>query len=39
MVRIVLMIVVAATLLAVTGCHSTTGSRQFVPGSGWVPAK
>jgi hypothetical protein len=39
MVRIVLMLVAAVTLLAATGCHSTTGSRQFVPGSGWVPAK
>jgi len=32
-----LLLVLLATLLAVTGCKSSSGSRDFVPGKGWVP--
>jgi hypothetical protein len=39
MIRTVLMLAIAATLLAVTGCKSNTGSRQFIPGKGWVPSR
>jgi hypothetical protein len=39
MMRILLLLVIAATMLAVSGCKSNTGSRQFIPGKGWVPSK
>jgi len=36
-----LMILVAMAILLgiVTGCKSDTGSREFIPGKGWVPAE
>ena len=39
MIRTMLLIALAATLLAVTGCKTNTGSREFIPGKGWVPMR
>jgi uncharacterized lipoprotein YajG len=30
---------VLATLLLAAGCATDQGSREYVPGQGWVPAK
>jgi hypothetical protein len=32
-----LLAVLAGTLALVPGCKSSSGSRDFVPGKGWVP--
>lgn len=39
MVKVILTLIVALTLVAgFTGCQSTSsGSREFIPGRGWVP--
>jgi hypothetical protein len=29
--------VLLATLVVGTGCRSRSGSREFIPGRGWVP--
>jgi hypothetical protein len=39
MAKYIALLVVAATLLAVTGCKSPSGAREYVPGKGWVPLK
>lgn len=39
MMRILLLLTLAATLLAVTGCKTNKGSREFIPGRGWVPTR
>jgi hypothetical protein len=36
MAKICLLLLLAAALVA-GGCASHTGSREFVPGQGWVP--
>jgi hypothetical protein len=35
--RFRLLLVALATLACFTACHHTAGSREFVPGRGWVP--
>lgn len=38
MKRLVLLVaVLAATLLAGSGCKSDPGSREYIPGKGWRP--
>lgn len=38
MQRIVLLLVLAAALVfGITGCKTHSGSREFIPGKGWVP--
>ena len=32
-----LLAVLGGTLALVTGCKSSSGSRDFIPGKGWVP--
>jgi hypothetical protein len=31
------LLLLLATLLAVAGCASHSGSREYIPGKGWVP--
>jgi hypothetical protein len=31
------LLLVLAALLAVAGCTTHSGSREFIPGKGWVP--
>jgi len=33
----ILLLLLLAVLLAPTGCRSPSGSREFIPGKGWVP--
>lgn len=35
----VLLIVLTLSMLALTGCKSPSGAREFIPGKGWVPLK
>jgi hypothetical protein len=38
MKRILLLALLAAAVLSVTGCcNPRSGSREFIPGQGWVP--
>jgi hypothetical protein len=37
MLKFVALLVLAAALLGSSGCASPTGSREFIPGKGWVP--
>lgn len=38
MSKLCLILVLAAALLAVAGCASpSSGSRDYIPGKGWVP--
>jgi hypothetical protein len=37
MIKIALLVVLAVALVAGTGCKSHSGSREFIPGKGWVP--
>ncbi len=32
-----LLLVLLAAMLAATGCQTDKGSREFIPGKGWVP--
>jgi hypothetical protein len=31
------LLLLVAVLLAVSGCKSSSGSRDYIPGKGWVP--
>jgi hypothetical protein len=35
--KICLTILLLAALVGVSGCKSHSGSREYVPGKGWVP--
>jgi len=38
MAKVILTLIIAATLIAgFSGCKSSSGSREFIPGKGWVP--
>jgi Flp pilus assembly protein TadD len=37
MKKICTLILLAAMLVAVSGCKTHSGSREFIPGKGWVP--
>lgn len=38
MMKQIMMLAILAVLLAATvGCKSSSGSREFIPGRGWVP--
>jgi hypothetical protein len=38
MLKLALVLILAASLLSITsGCKSPSGSREFIPGKGWVP--
>jgi hypothetical protein len=37
MMKMVLLLFLAAVLVAGAGCKSSSGSREFIPGKGWVP--
>jgi hypothetical protein len=39
MFRTLLLISLAATLICMTACKSNKGSREFIPGRGWVPTR
>jgi hypothetical protein len=34
---LLLLAILAGTLALAPGCKSSSGSRDFIPGSGWVP--
>jgi hypothetical protein len=38
MLRLFIFALLAVSLL-VTGCKSNSGSREFIPGRGWVPTR
>lgn len=38
MKQFLLLMVVAATL-TLTGCKTDSGSREFIPGKGWLPMR
>jgi hypothetical protein len=37
MSKVCLLLLVVAMLIAGAGCKSSSGSRDFIPGKGWVP--
>jgi hypothetical protein len=37
MSKLCLLLVLAVVLVAASGCHTSSGSRDFIPGKGWVP--
>jgi hypothetical protein len=38
MSKLCLLLVLAGLLVAIgTGCKTSSGSREFIPGKGWVP--
>jgi predicted small secreted protein len=37
MSKIYLTILLLAALIIVTGCKTHSGSREYIPGQGWVP--
>jgi hypothetical protein len=37
MFRFVLIALLAVTLATAAGCKCASGSREFIPGKGWVP--
>jgi len=37
MIRILLIVSLLGTLLLMSGCKTNEGSREFIPGRGWVP--
>lgn len=39
MTRAIALFLLAATLLAAAGCKTNKGSREFIPGRGWVPTR
>jgi hypothetical protein len=40
MKKILMLVVVAAVVVTFnSGCKSHSGSREFIPGKGWVPTK
>jgi hypothetical protein len=34
---IVLLLISAALIVAAAGCKTSSGSREYIPGKGWVP--
>jgi hypothetical protein len=39
MVRIYVLLLLAAFVLAGGGCSTPSGSREYIPGQGWVPVE
>jgi Flp pilus assembly protein TadD len=37
MSKLCLLLILAAMLIGVAGCATHSGSREFIPGKGWVP--
>ncbi len=37
MAKIVLLLVLVSALVVASGCKTHSGSREFIPGKGWVP--
>ena len=37
MIRLLLIAALAATILSATACKTNEGSREYIPGRGWVP--
>jgi hypothetical protein len=37
MLKFVALLVLALTLLGTSGCKNHSGSREYIPGKGWVP--
>ena len=39
MIRILLIVSLLATALLASACKTNKGSREFIPGRGWVPTR
>ena len=37
MSKLCLLLILAAALLVAAGCGTSSGSRDYIPGKGWVP--
>lgn len=37
MSKFIMLLVLAAALIVASGCSSPSGSREYIPGKGWVP--
>jgi hypothetical protein len=37
MAKYIALLLLTAILLAVSGCETPSGAREYVPGKGWVP--
>jgi hypothetical protein len=37
MSKLILLVALIAALIVVAGCKSSSGSRDYIPGKGWVP--
>lgn len=37
MAKMLMLLVLVAALVAVAGCKTHSGSREYIPGKGWVP--
>jgi predicted small secreted protein len=37
MSKALILLIVLVLALAVTGCKTSSGSREYIPGKGWVP--
>jgi hypothetical protein len=37
MAKFCMLLILIATVLVIAGCSTHSGSREFVPGKGWVP--
>ena len=37
MSKLVLLLALAALLVVAAGCSTSSGSRDYIPGKGWVP--
>ncbi|MGC8744257.1 MAG: hypothetical protein ACP5T0_10305 [Verrucomicrobiia bacterium] len=35
----ILLIIIAVAAIFTSGCKTSSGSREFIPGKGWVPVK
>ncbi|MGB9603893.1 MAG: hypothetical protein ACP5MG_12015 [Verrucomicrobiia bacterium] len=35
----IIAVLIALSMLFFTGCKTSSGSREFIPGKGWVPVK
>jgi hypothetical protein len=39
MLKFAVLFVLAVSLLAASACKTNQGSREFIPGKGWVPTR
>jgi len=39
MAKFILLVLLLMTMAAALGCKTNPGSREFIPGKGWVPTR